>query len=572
MRSRAAILFLILTCLGLCPDVRSSDQNATPGTLPQFNAVISHIAVRSTPDAVIVEITSSKLVSPEIQTLSNPERLVFDFPACQLLHPSENIAVNRGPVLAVRASAFRLDPPTARVVVDLKEPRKFEMQYSGNTLRIKISAAGDAAMLPGAAKVDRTIPEQPKSASPQPSPRKAGHPSNSQQHAYGLLAKARTLTVSDLQPLEDRAEAGDPEAETTLALAYHAGVLLKADDEQALRLLHKAADKKFVGAEEALGIFHEMGFGMPPNAPEALVWYTKAAEHGSIDAATSIGLMYATGRGVPKDQARALQWFRRAAEAGDATAQLNLAGIYHRGEGVPRDDKEAVRWLTRAAEQNFIPAMMELAKMNMGPPGTPTDINAAIHWFERAAELGDGVAQAKLGEIFAEGFGVQPDYEKAVQWFRKAAEQGQPEGEFGLAARYWLGQGVPADPEQAWHWFTLAANQGHAGAQYNLGVMYERGQGVTADLQIAIGYYEKAADQGVAEAQYRLGRLLARGDASQPDKVSAYKWLVLAQDKVKESANAIAELKQSMSPSEIAEAQQQADAWRANHTRQPAGR
>lgn len=102
--------------------------------------------------------------------------------------------------------------------------------------------------------------------------------------------------------------------------------------------------------------------------------------------------------------------------------------------------------------------------------------------------------------------------------------------------------------------------------------MYERGQGVTADLQIAIGYYEKAADQGVAEAQYRLGRLLARGDASHPDKVSAYKWLVLAQDKVKESANAIAELKQSMSPSEIAEAQQQADAWRASHTRQPAGR
>ncbi|MGC2321924.1 MAG: AMIN domain-containing protein, partial [Terriglobales bacterium] len=205
MRSRATVFFLIVTCFGLSLDVRCSDQNATPGTLPQFNAVISTIAVRSTPDAVIVEITSSKLVSPEIQTLSNPERLVFDFPGCQLLHPSEYIAVNRGPVLAVRASVFRLDPPAARVVVDLKQPRKYDLQYSGNTLRIKISAPVGAATPPGAATVDRAIPEQAKLAPL--SARKAGRPSYSQQHAYGLLAKARTLTVSDLQPLEDRAEA-----------------------------------------------------------------------------------------------------------------------------------------------------------------------------------------------------------------------------------------------------------------------------------------------------------------------------------------------------------------------------
>jgi hypothetical protein len=352
---RRFTVILILTCSGLSLEARASDQNPVPGTLPQSNTVISSIAIRSTPDAVTVEITTSKPVTPETQTLSNPDRLVFDFPGCQLLHPSEHLPVNRGPVIRVRASAFSLNPPVARVVVDLKEPRNYEAQYSGSTLRLKISAAAETVTPSGAADVDRRVAGKAELPPPRPNRKKTGGLSSSQQHAYGLLAKARALTVADLQPLEDRAQTGDPEAETTLALAYHAGVLLKIDDERALRLLHHAADQKFVGAEEALGIFCESGFGMPPNPTEALAWYTKAAEQGSVDAATSIALMYATGQGVPKDAGRALQWFRRAADAGDATAQLNLAAIYHRGEGAPRDDKESVRWRPRRRSRTLFP-------------------------------------------------------------------------------------------------------------------------------------------------------------------------------------------------------------------------
>jgi len=102
--------------------------------------------------------------------------------------------------------------------------------------------------------------------------------------------------------------------------------------------------------------------------------------------------------------------------------------------------------------------------------------------------------------------------------------------------------------------------------------MYELGQGVAADQHIAIAYYEKAADQGIAEAQFRLGRLLAQGEGSPPDKVSAYKWLFLAQGRVKESMVAIAEMKKSMTANQIAEAQQQIEAWRASHMRQAVGR
>jgi TPR repeat protein len=106
------------------------------------------------------------------------------------------------------------------------------------------------------------------------------------------------LTISDLEPLEARAQAGDPESETMLALAYHAGTLLKMDDAKALRLLQQAASRGFVAAEEAMGIFCQVGFGMPPDKVQAVSWYTKAAQHGSKDAATNLALMYANGDGI----------------------------------------------------------------------------------------------------------------------------------------------------------------------------------------------------------------------------------------------------------------------------------
>src|SRR5208282_5567214 len=84
-----------------------------------------------------------------------------------------------------------------------------------------------------------------------------------QINAYALLDRARALGVSDLEPLEAKAKAGDAESETILALAYHAGTLLKMNDGEAVRLLQRAADRGFVAAEEAMGIFCQSGFGMP---------------------------------------------------------------------------------------------------------------------------------------------------------------------------------------------------------------------------------------------------------------------------------------------------------------------
>ncbi len=588
--SKLPILFLLA---GLAAtSAFSQDATAPAPESHDPRPLITAISLAEGADGVAVEVAFTKPVHAEVSRLEHPDRLVFDFPGCELAHPGQRLTVNRGSIITIRAAQFSAEPPIARIVVDLQAAQNHEEKYEENKLTIRFNASGGnipaANSQPLALKSPRegdrlsdraesissvvapkpaTTPK-PKSDTSTPTPSQNAQTATS-PHAYTLLDKARTLTVSDLDPLEAKAQAGDPESETTLALAYHAGTLLKKNDAEALRLLQHAANRGFAAAEEAMGIFCQSGFGMPPDQAQAISWYTKAAQHGSSDAATDLALLYSTGDGVPKDVAKAATWFRNAAQAGDATAQLNLAALYHRGEGLPKDDAQAVYWLTKAADQGLLPAIIELAYWNLQPEHG-VNVDAAIAWYKKAADQGEASAQAILGDIFVEQKFGRLDYTQAVNWYRKAADQGQATGQFGLGARYLLGQGVPQDLEEARRWLTPAANQGHPYAEFLLATMLQAGQGGPADAATAQKYYELAANYGIARAQYRLGLLLATDRNNTANLISAYKWLVLAQDTEKESAATALELRKQLTPEQVAQAEHEIDEWRTAHApRQP---
>jgi TPR repeat protein len=533
-------------------------------------AIIKSVDVSLQPHSIAISIAVSAPFVPQGVRLTAPDRLVFDFPGYELSGASRRIEVNRGSVKAARLSLFQVRPPVTRIVVDLNQPAEFEIKTEGNQTVIDIPFAQTGSIPTNsthpasAAKEHAGVNAAPQN---QPLPKDGPRPANSRTSAYALQAKARALRLEDLQSLEQQAAAGDPEAQTMLGLAYHDAVLLKRDDGEALRWLHKAADQNFMAAQESLGIFYQTGIGMSqPNSAEALDWYKKAVQQGSFDAATNIALMYAGGIGVAKDPAQAMIWFRRAAEGGDATAQYNLALIYGEGKGVEKDYKECVLWLAAAADQNVLPAMLDLASFYMHPPdGASADLEQAIHYYEKAANLGSDRAQAILGSIFATGAQGKPDYEQAVTWYRKAADQGQRDGQFGLGVRYELGQGVPMDLQEARRLFTAAADQGQAGAQYQLATMWEEGKGDAADPAMAQHYYQLAAEQGMAKAQFRLGRLLKNKKESRSERVSAYKWLMLAQSSMPESAPVLSDLRNLMNPDEIAEGERAVDDWRIAH-------
>lgn len=587
--ARLLATFCALICL--CFAGISAQQTQTPHAVA---ASVGNIDVRPRPGGLTIALAVSVPVVPTSSRASNPDRLIFDFPGCELKGGNRHIPVNNGPVKDLRASLFSARPAAARVVVDSTEPLNFELKPAADGIVVveisfpKTNTAPAASVSnPPPAETNQvaSVPRQKqptpqKQSQPQKPPELPKQPEPQQPEqgvakrpatapgAYALMEKAKALSLDDLQPLEDKARAGNLEAQTLLALAYHAGVLLKKDDMEATRLLHQAADRGYMAAEESLGIFAETGIGMDRPAPaDALNWYKKAAQQNSIDADTDIALMYANGKGVTRDSGQAVAWFRRAAEGGDASAQYNLALMYERGEGVARDYKEAMRWLTAAADQNLIPPLLALAEISLQPPNSTitADVNKAVQYYQRAANLGSAAAEVALGTIFSKGLLGKVDYEQAVGWYKKAADKGEPDGEFALGVSYAMGHGVPVDYALARRWLGAAASQSQIEAQYDLAIICEQGNGALPDRNLAAHYYQMAADRGMAKAQYRYGLMLAKSSPASNDKIAAYKWLMLAEDSVKESSQALSGLKKSMSPQEIAQAEQDVANWRSSH-------
>ena len=598
MTARARFVYFVFLCASCGATLAQQPQHpqAVVVAPAPAKATIGKIDVASATGSLTITIPISSAVTPAANLIANPDRLVLDFPGCEIRNDYQHIPVGQEPVKDLRVSLHSEHPLTTRVVVDLTSSSDFHVKpWANGSVVVEIPLARAQATSADSVKNAAIVHKEPVIAAPQtsPSPESASAPPattsaavtapvpvspsvptttppppTAQTSAYDLMTKAKSLTVADLQSLEEKSAAEDPEAQTMLALACHAGVLLKQDDGQAINLLHKAADHGYMAAEESLGIFSEGGIGMPAPAPaEALGWYEKAVQHGSMDAATSIALMYANGKGVAKDPSQAVAWFRRAADLGDPSAQYNLALMYERGEGVPKNYHEAVQWLTKAADLNLVPAMMDLAEFSMRPPdpALTKDVPKAVKYYEKAAETGNVMAQINLASIFSKGLEGKPDYEQAAKWYQKAADEGDRDGQFGLGVSYALGRGVPVDYEQARRWFTSAADQGQVQAQFNLAIMYDEGKGVPADRDLAAHYYEMAADKGMTKAQYRYGILLARTKESHNDRVAAYKWLMLSQESIKESSSALSDVRKSMSAPEIAEAEHEVDTWRLAH-------
>jgi TPR repeat protein len=575
-----AQVLLVVSWAGLAYGQAGDPHPMLPSVIHKPAAgIVQDVGVIPHPNGIEIDIVANVPVVPQISTLTGPDRLVVDLPGCEFRGRTQRIGVNKGPVISVRASTFQRTPSRVRVVVDLSSPIVHQVKPAAFGLALEIDFSSTPSTAPATttagsplhvaqplardAAIESEGPKTPK-ITIHFSARNTLH-----SDADDLMMRADGLALADLPKLQDQADAGDVESETTLALAYHLGTLLKVDDDQALQLLRRAAKHGYVAAEEAVGMFYQAGFGVQPNPGEALAWYSRAARHGSASAASNIGMLYATGAGVPKDFAKALVWFQKGAQAGDATAQYNLASMYRRGEGTAPNDKEYLHWITAAAEQNHLPAILQVARHYLNlRPASASNTQTAVRWLEQAANLGDSVAQAMLGDLFSNGVYLKPDYAKAVEWLQRAAQQGQREGEFGLGARYLGGQGVPADAAEARRWFTIAANQGQPDAQYDLALMFELGRGGPPDRAAAARYYEMAADQGITDAQCRLGLLLAKGDGVSRDVISAYKWLFLSKDKMRESATAVNQLGKSMSLEQIQEAERRIVVWREARERQ----
>ena len=143
---------------------------------------------------------------------------------------------------------------------------------------------------------------------------------------------------------------GVPAADYNLAVMHLKREMPAASDNEALRLMTRAAEAGFVTAMVGMAELHELGrAGLKVDLAQSVLWSRRAAEAGSVDAQVDVATAHYLGRGAAKDVALAARWYRLAAQRGDVGAMFITASFYESGEGVERDLAEARYWYAAAA-------------------------------------------------------------------------------------------------------------------------------------------------------------------------------------------------------------------------------
>jgi hypothetical protein len=130
----AAWLALCLACL--LPTPAAFGQSSNPV------ATVQRVALLGDETGMQLHITASQAITPQTRVLSNPDRVVIDFPNAVPARDLRGIVARHGELKGVRVGLFESHPPTTRVVLDLNAPDSFQIMPSGTTIVVKLGDAG----------------------------------------------------------------------------------------------------------------------------------------------------------------------------------------------------------------------------------------------------------------------------------------------------------------------------------------------------------------------------------------------------------------------------------------------
>ena len=134
------------------------------------NAQIRHVGVANSGGIHEIKIETNKRVMPFTQVLTDPDRLVIDFPDALPAPELRAVAVHQGEVKGIRTSLLSAKPAMTRVVIDLKSPQDFRLIPSASFVTIKLLGNAPPLINPGAvAKVEtKAEPAHAPAAAPNP--------------------------------------------------------------------------------------------------------------------------------------------------------------------------------------------------------------------------------------------------------------------------------------------------------------------------------------------------------------------------------------------------------------------
>jgi len=134
---------LVLVChvVGvLISSSATAQSRAQTGTQPFPSGVTIVRSVKVIPekDGPTIEILSNRPISPVINKVDGPPRLVIDLPNASMSTRRRRIDYRDEGVGGIRLDQFQEKPPIARIVVDLLKSRDFSWDAAGNRLIVRL--------------------------------------------------------------------------------------------------------------------------------------------------------------------------------------------------------------------------------------------------------------------------------------------------------------------------------------------------------------------------------------------------------------------------------------------------
>lgn len=183
-------------------------------------------------------------------------------------------------------------------------------------------------------------------------------------------------------------------------------------------------DKAFAGDAEAqhdLAALYVAGQnGVKTNYTRASRWFEESAHNGIANAQYNLGVLYHQGYGVNKDVNKAIQLYRVAAASGHPEAQYNLAIAYVEGVGVDYNPQIASVYFEQAASGGVVEAAYNLGLLQENGLLGESQPDEAIFWYALAAEKGSKDAQKALAQLKSQ---LSMNDEDAARVVKKIAEK-----------------------------------------------------------------------------------------------------------------------------------------------------
>jgi hypothetical protein len=109
-------------------------------TLARGQAAVESVKVQAEDGGATLQILATRPLTPQLQTIESPLRLVIDLPGSTLAAARKRIPFRNEQIKDVRMSQYQASPAVTRIVLDLTGPVRYTWDGMGNRLNIRIHA------------------------------------------------------------------------------------------------------------------------------------------------------------------------------------------------------------------------------------------------------------------------------------------------------------------------------------------------------------------------------------------------------------------------------------------------